>query len=132
MTFSLNAKLRLIFFMWLVALHSFAVFLGLLLLPAQQLSLFGLENYRASFFQAQGGVFHLVMSVAYIMAAKYIDETPALIYFSISAKSIAVVFLLIYYVTVESAWIISLSAIGDGIMAAIIYLLYIQYKREVH
>ena len=130
MTVRLNARRRLILFMWLVALHSFAVFLGLILIPAAQLSRFGLQNYSAGFFQAQGGVFHLVMSVAYLMAVKYLDETPALIYFSVSAKSIAVIFLLVYYFTAESAWIILLSAFGDGLMAMLIYLLYKQFKRE--
>ena len=89
--------MRLKVFLWLIALHSLFVGIGLLFIPSSYLEFFGFSNYRYSFFQAQGGIFHLVMSVAYVMAIKYIYRSPGLIVFSISAKFIATAFLIIYY-----------------------------------
>jgi hypothetical protein len=115
-------------FLWLIALHSFSVGIGLILFPPSYLEFFGFSNYRYSFFQAQGGIFHLVMSVAYVMAIKYMDRSPGLIIFSISAKFIATAFLLIYYLFMENSWMIIMSAFGDAAMAIILYVLYKRFR----
>jgi hypothetical protein len=117
-------EVQLKLFLWLIALHSFAVGVGLILFPPAYLEIFGFYNYSYTFFQAQGGVFHIVMCVAYLMASKYMFKSPGLIYFSIIAKSIATVFLLIYFLFVEHSWMIIMSAIGDASMAIILYYLY--------
>src|SRR5210317_814982 len=111
-------------FLWLIALHSFLVGIGLILFPPSYLEFFGFLNYQYSFFQAQGGVFHLVMAVAYTMAIKYMHISPGLIIFSIAAKMIATIFLLMYYLFVENSWMIIMSAFGDATMAIILYVLY--------
>ena len=118
-------------FLWLIALHSLSVGIGLILFPPSYLEFFGFENYSFSFFQVQGGVFHIVMAMAYIMASNYMYKSPGLIIFSVSAKSMATVFLIIYYLFVESSWMIIMSALGDAIMASILYLLYTRFKISI-
>ena len=115
-------------FLWLIALHSLSVGIGLILFPPSYLEFFGFENYSYSFFQVQGGVFHIVMAMAYIMAIKYMYKSPGLIVFSVSAKSLATVFLIIYYLFVESSWMIIMSALGDAAMASILYFLFNRFK----
>ena len=116
-------------FLWLIALHSFMVGIGLILFPPSYLEFFGFLNYQYSFFQAQGGVFHFVMSVAYIMAIKYMHISPGLIIFSISAKLMVTVFLLVYYLFMENSWMILISAFGDAAMAVVLYVLYNRYRK---
>jgi hypothetical protein len=117
-------EIQLKVFLWLIALHSLSVGIGLILFSPSYLEIFGFNNYSYTFFQAQGGVFHIVMSVAYLMASKYMYKSPGLIYFSIAAKSMATVFLIIYFLFVEKSWMIIMSAIGDGAMAVILFYLY--------
>ncbi len=129
--YTFNPTQRLTLLLQLVTLHSFAVGLGLIFLPVKYLELFGFYNYTESFFQAQGGIFHIVMCVAYYSASKNFQSSSGMIYFVIIAKSMALVFLLVYFLFVESIWMILLSAIGDGLMALIIFILYKQYLHSV-
>ncbi len=115
-------------FLWLIALHSLLVGIGLILFPPSYLEFFGFHNHNYSFFQAQGGVFHIVMCIAYVMAIKFMYKSPGLIIFSISAKSMATLFLIIYYVFWESSWMIIMSAFGDAVMAAMLYFLYNRFQ----
>ena len=116
-------------FLYLYALHSFAVALGLMFLPPEFFSIFGFEGCQESFFKSQAGVFHLVMAVAYIIAAKNIETSYNLIWFIISAKSIALVFLASYFVLFDRVWMIAISGIGDGAMAILLYILFRQYLK---
>jgi hypothetical protein len=111
-------------FLWLIGIHSFTVGIGLIFIPPSFLSNFGLVNYTESFFQAQGGVFHIVMSVAYVMAGLNLEKSVRLIQFIIAVKIIAFIFLIIYFLFVLSAWLILVSAIGDGLMGLIVLILY--------
>lgn len=115
--------------LWLYAIHSTLVALGLVFIPSKYLNIFGLLNYQGSFFQTQAGVFHLVMAVAYAIAAQKADPCCPLIWFIIIAKSMAFVFLLIYYLFFEQAWIIGVSAVGDGLMAFVLYYINNQYNK---
>lgn len=49
--------------LWLVALHSLAVGVGLLLQPADLLARAGYAPVGEPYFPSQGGVFHVVMAV---------------------------------------------------------------------
>jgi hypothetical protein len=62
------------------------------------------------------------------MAIKYMYKSPALINFSILAKSVAAVFLVIYYFFIERDWMIVVSAFGDAIMASVLYLFYKRFQ----
>jgi len=117
-------KKYLSYFLFLISMHSFAVGVGLLFISPSILEFFGLVDYKESFFQAQGGVFHIAMSVAYLMAGINIYKSVRLIQFIIAVKLIAFVFLLFYFFFVFPAWLILLSGIGDGVMGAIILILY--------
>lgn len=125
----ITADKQLKIFLKLVALHSFVVGIGLILLPPVYLEYFGLYGYKSCFFQAQGGVFHLVMCMAYLITARYLDKSPGLIQFVIMAKCMAVIFLVTYYIFIESSWMIIASAFGDGTMALIVYILYVRYLK---
>ena len=126
--FKFDHKSRIEIFLKLVALHSFAVGIGLIFLPAKYLEFFGFANTSACFFQLQGGVFHLVMTVAYWLAAKHLEKSPGMIHLVIIAKSMAFVFLLIYFFAKEQSWMVLVSAMGDGLMAAIIFTFFRQYQ----
>ena len=56
-------------FLALVALHSFCVGLGLIIMPFEYFTFFGYEGYQGLFFKVQGGVFHIVMCGAYVPEA---------------------------------------------------------------
>lgn len=112
------------YFLFLIGIHSFVVGVGLLFLPPTILDFFGLVNCKESFFQAQGGVFHIAMSVAYAMAGLKVTKSIRLIQFIITVKFIAFVFLIVYFYFVLSAWLILLSGIGDGLIGLILFILY--------
>ena len=112
------------YFLFLIGIHSFAVGVGLLFISPSVLNFFGLVDYKESFFQAQGGVFHIAMSVAYVMAGLNIEKSIRLIQFIIAVKFLAFVFLIMYFLFVLSAWLILLSGIGDGLMGLIVFILY--------
>ena len=126
--YSSSAKL-LKFFLWLIAIHSFIVGLLLIMLPADSLAFFGFSVIE-KFFSTQGGVFHVVMSIAYVLAAINLSKSDLLIYFSIAAKLIATVFLFSYFIFNSQIWMVFFSGMGDFIMAVILLVLFINYKKD--
>jgi hypothetical protein len=117
--------------LYLVSIHSLAVGLGLILLPLSQMPLFGFQVAVEKFFPVQGGVFHLVMSVAYAMAARGKLRREGLIIFSITAKYMATVFLIIYGLAVVGVWMVWLSAVGDVVMGTVILWAWRDCRRRV-
>jgi len=126
-----DEQTRLKYFIYLMAIHSVAVALGLIFLPTKFLTYFGINGYSGRFFQMQSGVFHIVMSIAYLYAVIDLKRSPAFVYFAIYAKSIATVFLLSVFFLSESGWVIIVSAFGDAAMAIILFFLYSRYKKTV-
>ena len=108
--------------LWLVALHSLAMGLALIAQPALLMKLSGFSSECERFFPAQGGVFHILMAVAYIMGATNIEKYYYLAVFSIIVKAVATLFLMVYCFAVEFKWIVLLSGIGDGVMGLMIFL----------
>ncbi len=121
-----KVKRWLIVVMWCIAFHSFAVGICMILIPTNLLHFFGFD-ITERFFLTQGGVFHIVMSVAYIMSVSRGKIFPELLMVSFSAKFIATVFLISYYLFIFSNWVILLSGIGDCIMGIIIWKFYSRY-----
>lgn len=111
-------------FLVLIGIHSLAVGIGLLIIPLSLLNDFGFDNYTESFFQAQGGVFHIAMSIAYFMAGLNSKKSNRLITFIIIVKLIAFIFLISYFLFVSDILLILFSAIGDGLMGLILLLLF--------
>ena len=88
--------------------------LALIAQPTLLMKLSGFSPDCERFFPAQGGVFHILMAVAYVMGATDIEKYHYLIVFSIIVKAVATLFLMIYCFAVEFKWIVLLSGIGDG------------------
>jgi hypothetical protein len=124
-------KKYLSYFLFLIAIHSIVVGVGLIFISPTILEFFGLVDYKESFFQAQGGVFHIAMSLAYLMAGLNLEKSVRLIQFIIAVKFIAFVFLIFYYLFVLSAWLILLSGIGDGLMGLIVFILYKRFRNQL-
>ena len=79
------------------------------------------------FFPTQGGVFHLLLFVVYLMGATHIEKYYYFIVFSIFVKAVATLFLTIYCFAAEFKWIIFLSGIGDGVMGLMIFWAFQYY-----
>ncbi len=107
-------------FLILVAIHSFCVGIGLIVIPLEYFGFFGFDGYQGIFFKIQGGVFHVVMCGAYIPAAMDPAGNRNLVRFSIFAKFTATVFLLSYAWFVEMVWMVLVSGIMDFLMGMII------------
>ena len=112
------------FFLYLVGLHSILVGIGLIILPLSYFSLFGFDQVTEKFFPVQGGVFHIVMSIAYFLAGRDPVKNNVLVIFSIIVKLCATIFLIVFYFTISSTWMILLSAIADCFMCVTIYYMY--------
>ena len=107
--------------LWLVAVHSITIGLALITQPAVLMELAGFSSECERFFPAQGGVFHLLMAVAYLMGALNATKYHYLIIFAIFVKAVATFFLTIYCFTVEFKWVILLSGICDCTMGLMIF-----------
>ena len=115
-------------FLWLIALHSFLVGIGLILLPSDIFQFLEFKSNIDRFFSTQGGVFHIAMAVCYSMAAYDNKKYNALTQFSIIVKFIASIFLIPYYFFVSSRLLIIISGISDLLMAVILLSLILIQK----
>ncbi len=125
-----TARNRLQFVLWLVAVHSAAVAVGLMAHPVALLERLGFAAVGEPFFPTQGGVFHLVMAVGYAMAAWSPDRNRCLAVFSIVVKVLATLFLLVYWFVISRLPAVLLSGLVDGAMAVMIALAYAAWRRE--
>ena len=107
-------------FLILVAIHSFCVGLGLILIPLDYFDLFGFYEYSGNFFKIQAGVFHVVMCGAYVLAARDLVGNLIMIRFSIFAKMMATVFLISYAVFIDMVWMILASGVFDFVMGLVL------------
>lgn len=115
-------------FLILVAIHSSVVGINLISFPSEWMQKFGFNQINESFFKAQGGVFHIVMTVAYLLGAWKPVEYRILIIFAVIAKFIATIFLITYFFTNGSTIVILLSAISDFLMGLILLYLFLKLK----
>jgi len=109
----------------LVCLHSFVVGVALIFMPEKFMPVFGLNIPVEKFFPFQGGVFHIVMAIAYFIAALWYDRNQGLLLFIILAKFSATIFLFSFYFLVKMAWIVLASGIMDCLMGIIILWIYL-------
>lgn len=108
-------------FLRAVAVHSFFVGMVLVIQPAAVIRMLGFEEINNTFFPCQGGVFHMVMAIAYIYGAIDIHKNKNMIIYAVIVKISASVFLFSYYFFIERLWIIFLSAMIDFLMSAVIW-----------
>ena len=97
--------------------------IGLLLQPAELLLWGGWGPVTEPFFAAQGGVFHLLMSVLYGYAAWRGRDQHALLTFIILVKLTAALFLLLYYFFVTAIWLVLVSGVIDGAIGLVLLML---------
>ena len=128
----LTKKNYLPIFLWLMAFHSFFVGLGLIVSPTDFFEFLGYNTVTERFFPTQCGVFHILMSVGYVLAILKLKESYDLVIFSIIVKTTAAIFLTIYFIVALPQLIILFSAIGDGVMAIILWWTFSKYKIEAN
>lgn len=121
----------LVIILWVIAFHSFCVGVGLIVAPSELFELLGYTKCTERFFPTQGGVFHIIMAVGYIMAALKYPQSDDLVVFIIIVKLSATVFLLIYFIAVKQTWVILFSGISDGLMSFVVYLIYTKSKNQL-
>ncbi len=116
--------------LYLLSIHSICVGLALIFTPAEVFAFFGYFPVTERFFPIQGGIFHIIMGIAYYMAARLSDKEQGLILLTIVAKFMATIFLIVYFLLIHHVWMVLLSGIVDGLMAAVILIVYLKYKKE--
>jgi len=114
--------------LYLIALHSFCVGVGLIVLPFGALSWFGFTVDPYRFFSTQGGVFHIVMSIAYLLAGKDPMREQGLVIFIILAKWMAFFFLSAYFLFAEMVPTIAFSAVADGLMGLLVMMFFLETR----
>ena len=122
-------RFRLFAVMWIVAIHSFIVGLGLIIQHPDIMKFSGFGTCSECFFPAQGGIFHMIMSFAYILAAVDLDKYFSLAFFSIIVKLCATIFLFTYYFFVDPIWMVFASGIQDGILFILILFSFLSYNK---
>jgi len=126
----MSYKKLLVITLWLIALHSIGVGIGMILFPSDWIAYFDITPSEHRFFITQGGIFHLVMAIAYVMATSNPTENGKLIVFSIIVKFCATFFLLAYFIFINQFGIVFLSGIGDFCMGLVLLVLYKKYNRN--
>lgn len=126
-----TAKKRLSLVLWLVALHSVFVGIGLIIQIPAVMQFFGYGPCGEHFFPAQGGTFHVIMAIGYAMAAYDPEGFKCLAIFSIIVKAAATLFLLVYYFIFEQIWSVLVSGIGDGLMMLFIWVTWLSHSKSL-
>ena len=124
-----NFRKILQWFLWLIAIHSIGFGIALVVLPIPVIEFFGFQ-LEEKFFAVQGGVFHIVVSLAYIMAALDLDHAKKLIVLSCTAKFMATLFLLTYYFFVSHIFMVIFSGIADFLMGLAILFTYLMFLKQ--
>jgi len=124
-----NRRLLLQWILWLIAIHSICFGLALIIFPSAWIEYFGFR-LEEKFFADQGGVFHLIISFAYIMAALAPETSKKFIVLSCVTKFTAAVFLFSYFLFDRTIIMVFVSGIGDLMMGLAILLAYRFYIRS--
>jgi hypothetical protein len=118
--------------MWLVAIHSICFGLALIIFPINIIEMFGFR-LQEKFFADQGGVFHLIISAVYIMAARNPEGSRKFVFLACFTKFSAAAFLVSYFLFDTHILMVFLSGIMDFLMGLVMYIsyrLYIKYQRD--
>jgi hypothetical protein len=100
---------------------------GMILMPTALIEFLGFKSGFDRFFSYQGGVFHIIMAVAYLLAAQRAERFEILILFSIIVKFSATVFLFIYYLFVAQILLVLFSGVSDFLMGIALLWAYTFY-----
>ena len=117
----------LIVALWLIAAHSIGFGLALIVMPGSFIEYFGF-TLPEKFFAVQGGVFHLIISFAYITAALDPEGSRKMVFLAVFTKFSATVFLFGYYLFEKSIPMVLMSGILDFLMGLTILILYLGFS----
>ena len=98
----------------LIAAHSLVVGLALMIAPQWAPEFGGWSRVEPLFFIRQAGIFHFVLATGYLLEHFRRRDVMLLL----TAKALAVVFLLGYAVAAPVPWIVPFSGVADGLMGA--------------
>ena len=112
----------------LIALHSFGFGIALLWAPSWGLKFAGWENVQPLFFTHQGGAFHIVLAIGYLIEHYRYRGILLLL----TAKTIATIFLLGSWAMGESAWVVPFSGVADGLMGLVAFLIHRQVVKSLY
>jgi len=118
----------LILVLWLIAIHSICFGISLIILPIHIIEIFGF-TLQEKFFAVQGGVFHLIISYAYITAALNPEKSEKMIILSIYTKFSAAIFLFAYFFFEKHIFMVITSGIIDLLMGLTVMVLYFLFTR---
>ncbi len=106
---------------WLVLLisaHSLAVGAMLMVVPHWAVRFAGWDGVEPVFFARQAGIFHVVLVSGYLI--EYFRYRGILLL--LTAKSLALVFLVGLSLLEPTAWAVPFSGVVDGVMGAAVWL----------
>jgi hypothetical protein len=109
----------------LVALHSMAIGVGALVATEWGLRFSGFSGASPLFFPRQVGVFHIVVACAYLIEYFRYRGVAVLV----TAKVIAVLFLVMMMVVDRLPWVVPISALGDGLLLAAVLAIHLRVRR---
>jgi hypothetical protein len=115
--------------LWLIAIHSICFGVSLVILPISVIEFFGFR-LEEKFFADQGGVFHLIVAVAYIWAALDLENSFKFIVLAVITKFTAALFLVCYFLFIGPIIMVLFSGIIDFLMGLVVLLLYIRYREQ--
>jgi len=101
----------------LIALHSTIVGAMFLLLPQWTMHFAGWQGIEPVFFAYQAGIFHVVLTSAYLIEYRQYGGVSILV----TAKVIAFVFLITATIIDPIPWAVWTSGIIDGLMALVVW-----------
>lgn len=104
----------------LIALHSYAVGAFLLFLTEWGVGFGGWTGVHPLFFPRQAGIFHFLIATAYLV--EYFRYHGVILL--VTAKFVAVVFLVAMTLVEPAPWAVGLSALGDGLMGILVVLVH--------
>jgi len=121
---------RLAGFLWLVAAHSFVVGILLVAQPPVLMALMGFGVIEQPFFPCQGGVFHVIMAIAYVYGAFDVRKNRNMIIYAIIVKMAATGFLFSYFYFMERLMVVFLSGVVDLGMGVAIWGLFVKMMKD--
>jgi hypothetical protein len=126
---NISASRILKIYLVLVALHSFCVGVGLIFMPTSQMAKMGF-NITENFFPDQGGVFHIIMCIAYILPVIDVKKYFTFIVFTIIVKFLATIFLFIYYIFIDQILMVLISGIFDFLIGLVLLFIYNWFNKS--
>jgi hypothetical protein len=115
--------------LWLIAIHSICFGISLVIMPVPVIEFFGFRLIE-KFFADQGGVFHLIVAVAYVWAALDLENSFKLIVLAVVTKFTAAIFLVCYFLFIGPIIMVLFSGIIDFLMGLAVLLLYLRYRQQ--